>query len=216
LALALASGPTRSDTEASTNIALFNGVIADGILPSSVQVTVGGTQQTWYATFANWVDSTATFQDSLQILLFWSNTQASGFVGMVLNNTQAQNDVGIIERGGDYLRDSVAVDTGVFSQASGACSFTTISDSAVYFLGLQTFGRTGYSCSPATAIVSGTILAYQGDTTASAVLQSFVFGTQTIRGVRLFLTTSVAQRVMAGLRSQLAAAHGRALFFRRE
>jgi hypothetical protein len=217
LALALASGPTQSDSALSPDVALFNGVIADGILPSSIQVTVGGAQQTWFGNFANWVDSTSAGDDSLQVLLLWSNTQVSAFVGMILEDTHDVHDVGVIARGGDFLSDSITTDTGSFSVASGACSFATISDTATFIFGFQTYGPTGYTCSPATAVVSGTIVAHQGDTTASAALQSITFATQTITGVRLQVNNlSASQHVMAGLRNQLAAAHGRVLFFRRQ
>jgi hypothetical protein len=214
LALALDANGNHNDSVFSPNVALFNGIIADGVVPSSVQVTVGGTQQTWFGNSANWVDTVS--MDSVQAVLLWSNTRADAFVGMIFIDTQgATNAFGVAARGGDFLADSTGTFTGTWNAPSGACSLTSITDVPLFLGALTTYSQS-YGCSLQTATVSGTLISRQGDPTASAALQSITFTSQTIKGVRLVVPDGPAQHVPGGsLRAAIAATHGQPVFFRR-
>jgi hypothetical protein len=213
LAVALMAGGTLPDSDMSEDVALFNGIIADGQSPSTITVTVGGQQQQWYGNFVNFVDSAGT--DSLEIVDMWKDLQADAFVGLILEDAQGSNNApGVIALGGDYLTDSVDTYTASFSEASGTCAFTPITDVTTAF-GLPTYGATGFTCNPSTASIQGTLISGQGDATASAAYDSFAFGTQTIKGVRLQLTSSNAQHTVRGLRALLAAHPGSVFLSRR-
>jgi hypothetical protein len=214
-----------ADTALGFDIALFNGVIASGQLPSSIQMRVGGTTQTWNGVFANILLES----DSLQLLFFWPNTQVSSFVGLALVDATVLPSpfpaAGVVSRGGDFLTDSINTFTGSFTAVSGACSFSTIVDTVSFTfvpgLSFPTYGIND-TCSPAVATVTGTIISEQGDATASAALQSLAFTQQTINGVRLVLPPPPPppQRVPgSSLRAAIAAAaaaHGQPVFFRRK
>jgi hypothetical protein len=216
LASALGSGSTAADTSLGQDVELFNGVIADGILPSQVTVTVGGQQQSWYGNFANWIFNNG--QDSLQVGLLWKDTQADAFLGFILVNANSINDAGITARGGDYLSDSADTYTASFAEAAGLCSYTAITNiEDSFFLGaFATYGNTSgnTTCNPATATIAGSFYSASGDTTVSAALQSITISTQTINGVRLVTTYEAAQQVVHALQTK-GLAHGGAVFFRR-
>jgi hypothetical protein len=208
LASALDTSSTTGDQDMGNDVALFNGVIADGILPTKISVTVGGQQQTWYGTFVNWIFSGAT--DSAQVGLLWKDTQGDAFVGFVFEDAaELSGDVGILALGGSYLTDSAWTYTGTFTEGSGACSYTPITNVPSFEFGVTTYGNTSSitSCTPATASLAGTFYSESGNTTASAALQSFTFNQQTINGVRLATNVS-AQHVVQALRAQAAAGRG--------
>ena len=211
LARALSSGPTQFDSSYGKDIAFFNGVIADGQLPSSVQLTVGGATQTWFGVFANFVENT----DSIQFVIFWPNTQVSSFVGLIVEGgTIPTGAPGVGSQAGDFLSDSINTFNGTFAVAPGTCNLSAIADTSFLFGPFSTYAVAGETCTPATAVVTGSVISHQGDTTATAALQSLSFNQQTVNGVRLEVPILPPQHVVPRLRS-LAAKQGGMVFFRR-
>ena len=199
LARTVGSEPTPFDTTFGKDIAVFNGIIADGQLPSSIQLLINGTPHTWFANFANVIAADGT--DSVQLLLFWPSTGAGSFVALGVKNATTAERAAVATQGGDFLTDSADTFTGSFAVASGACTLEPITDTATVaaftqFGPFTTYAGNGETCQPATATITATMNAKQTDTTVTADLQSLAVTQQTVSGVRLVMPSATPLRVL--------------------
>jgi hypothetical protein len=134
----------------------------------------------------------ASDTDSVEVVFLWPNTQATSFVAFALQdgNTPARGVVAT--QGADFLTDSIYTVTASFVAGSGACTLSTIADTAsltqfTKFGPFTTYAVGGETCTPATATVAATAIAKQGDATVTAALESLSLSQQIIKGVRLVL-----------------------------
>lgn len=183
LATTLLASGTGSDSARATQVEIFNGIIANGALPTTVTLTVGGSSATWQANSVNIVNKDLT--DSLQALALWSDANASNvqvafFDKGVLLFAQA------IAAGGDLSQDSVgALAAGSIVADTGSCAFTSITNTDPFYL---TYAPTEAACNPAQAVFGGTVV-YPHDTTATGAIGAIVLPATTVIGVRLYDST---------------------------
>jgi hypothetical protein len=186
-----------NDTLTAQAIGIFNGVIADGFVPSRVMVTVNGVSQLWYGDAATFVDSAQT--DSAQVVALWSDTAATtvvlaayeanpqGFGPNVLTAVNA------IVRGGDVVVANVdptntnpadAADTGssVFGVTAGSCNLTSITN---VFGPIPTYNPSTFSCQAGSGHFDFSVYFPGGDPTVSNTIDSVSVGISTIIAVRL-------------------------------
>jgi len=185
LATALNAAGTSSAVFEAEGVEIFNGVIADGQKPSSVNVTYNGASATWFGNVANLVDSAGT--DSVQVISLWSSTNVAEYVLVEFGNTQPDLSQAIAT-GGDIVDDSLMTGTGSFATPSGTCSFTAIVNVYATF---PTYDPTQSTCTPESA--TGTMaITFQADTTATGAVHTLSFSSQTVSGVRMQFTSTAA------------------------
>jgi hypothetical protein len=163
-------------------IGIFNGVIADGFVPSRVTVTVNDTNRLWYGVAATFVDSAAT--DSVQVVALWSDTAAStivlaGYAQNVLTEAQA------IVRGGDVntiVADSVDSGSTVLGLTDNVCKLTTITN---VYPSVPTYDPGSFNCQAGSGHFDFAVTLPSGDQTATGAIQSITVATSTIISVRL-------------------------------
>ncbi len=177
LATALYSTRTLSDSFRAEIVSIMNGVNADGVAPTSVSLSVAATSATWFANFANLVDSGA--QDSLQIVTLWSSTSVteanlSVFSFATLSSSQS------IAAGGDLLGYKSADLTQTSGEVPGSCTLTPVVN---VYTPYPTYDP-ALPCALDDAVLSGAIT-NGPDTTATSAIMSIALPATTIHGVRL-------------------------------
>jgi len=171
-----------NDTLVAQGIGIFNGIIADGFVPSRVSVTINGVDSMWYGNAATFVDSAA--EDSEQVVALWSDTLATTIVIAeyqfnVLTSVQA------VVRGGDLVTATTTPsDTGssVFGLTNGVCSLTSITNVNV---DIPTYDPTNFSCQSASGLADFSVGFPGGDGTPSGTIQSASLAYSPIIAVRL-------------------------------
>jgi hypothetical protein len=171
-----------ADTLVAQGITAFNGVIADGMLPSRVSVTVNGsTTALWYTNAATFVDLDQT--DSMQFVMLWSDTLASTIVIAQYEDNVLEN-VTVVARGGGDLA-AAATDSGssVFGLIDRTCSLTAITNVNA---AIPTFADTTVvTCQPGSGHYDFVATFPTGDATPTGAVQSITAGLTTTLAVRL-------------------------------
>lgn len=204
LVTALLANGNASDSARATQVEIFNGIIANGAVPTSINLMVGGDSVVWQANSVNIVKSDLT--DSLQALALWSGTSASAvqiafFDKGVLLNAQ------VIAAGGDVLQDSVgALAVGSIVTDTGSCAFTSITNLNQSYL---TYAPSEAACNPATAVFGGSVT-YPHDATPTGAIGTIVVPPTIVTGVRLQDTTgNFFLRIQRGITTLNAASRVR-------
>lgn len=190
LATALFLGGSHADSIRARAAEVIAGVAADGQAPNQVAIVLDAGGTNWYATFANLVDSAQT--DSTQVFLFWSDVNVGAVVDVRFRLADFHLEQAIVE-GGDANPDSTASVSATFNAASGACTFTSITNVDPTFPDYDPSGSACLGESGAIGIIAST---FPNDSTATNALRSFAMPLQTVPGVRLqFLSAAAYQSV---------------------
>jgi hypothetical protein len=171
-----------NDTLVAQGIGIFNGIIADGVTPSRVSVTINGVDSLWYGNAATFVDSAA--EDSEQVVALWSDTLATTII-IAEYQFNELSSVQAVVRGGDLVTaTTTASDTGssVFGLTNGVCSLTSITNANV---DIPTYDPVDYTCQSASGLADFSVGFPSGDATASGAIQSASLAYSPIIAVRL-------------------------------
>jgi hypothetical protein len=180
----LASALTDSggaDTLVAQSIAVFNGVIADGFLPSRVSVLVNGDTALWYTNAATFVDSDET--DSMQFVSLWSDTLATTVVLAQYQDNSLINVTAVTRGGGDQATANADSGSNVFGLIDRTCTLTSITN---VFPAIPTFADTTLvTCQAGSGHYDFAATFPSGDPTPTGALQSISAATTTTLAVRL-------------------------------
>jgi len=202
LATALYGTHNLSDSFRAEIVSILNGVNADGVAPTTVSLSVASVPATWFANFANLVDSGA--QDSLQIYTLWSSpavieANLTVFSFAALSSSQS------IAAGGDLLGYESADLTQTSGEVSGSCTLTPIAN---VYAPYPTYDP-AIPCALDDAVLSGAIT-NGPDTTATSAIMSIALPATTIHGVRLQFPHYAFLRIRSLLARQAANANANA------
>jgi hypothetical protein len=176
-----------SNADQGAAIEVFNGVIADGTVPTNASVTLNGSSTTWFADYVNLVDSAQA--DSQQVITLWSSTNADSIILFFFLDAQ----IGVVQTialdgGLDNYDAGASTVSGTFGAPSGSCSFTTIQNVYGHY---PTYDPAQSTCQRESA--SGTASVTMGTSgTVTDSIHTFAFTSQTVNGVRLQFTSAAA------------------------